>query len=168
MNNQNNPQEVPQVKSVDTPKCKCGGRTALISGNWYFTPDREPYLNGKEEEAKVSDGEEWIIGYKCDDCGSLIDLFSDDRDGYQSRIAELEAENTKLEQRMVTLDAHKRTDRCIREAFHMKVEKLEAERTAMRAIFWEMRSVMKSFDGKLFIETGSYLSNKIEQALNSK
>lgn len=94
-NNQNSPQEVPQVKSVecDTPKCKCGGRTALIRGQWCFSPDREPYLNGVEEESKVSEGDEWIIGYKCDDCGHLMDLFADDREEYNSRIAELEKQN---------------------------------------------------------------------------
>ena len=63
-------------KTHDTNKCeKCGGRTALISGQWYFNPDPEPYLNGKTEGAETSIDEAWISGSVCDDCGNVQDLF---------------------------------------------------------------------------------------------
>lgn len=94
-NNQNNQQEVPQVKSVDTPKCKCGGRAALSSGRWYYEPDEEPYESGKNEVAKVPEGDAWVHGFICDDCGSVQSLFVDEN-SYQSRIAELEAKNKEL------------------------------------------------------------------------
>jgi hypothetical protein len=62
----------------DTKQCKeCGGRTALIHGSFYYEPDSEPYMNGVEEEAKVSTGECWVGGYKCDDCGNIQDLWSE-------------------------------------------------------------------------------------------
>jgi hypothetical protein len=61
---------------VDTEKCKeCGGRTALIHGSFYYEPDSEPYMNGVTEEAKVIEGECWVGGYKCDDCGNIQGLW---------------------------------------------------------------------------------------------
>lgn len=60
----------------DTHKCKeCGGRTALITGSFYYEPDAEPYENGIEEEAKTGTGECWAGGYKCDDCGNIQGLW---------------------------------------------------------------------------------------------
>ena len=60
----------------DTKKCKeCGGRTALITGSFYYEPDAEPYENGIEEEAKAGTGECWVGGYKCDDCGNIQGLW---------------------------------------------------------------------------------------------
>ena len=62
--------------NVDTKTCKvCGGRTALVTGEFYYDPDAEPYQNGIKEEAKVQSGECWVGGYKCDDCGSIQDLW---------------------------------------------------------------------------------------------
>jgi len=72
---------LPKEQSVtdepsDTHKCKeCGGRTALIHGSFYYEPDSEPYMSGVEEEAKVSTGECWVGGYKCDDCGNIQGLW---------------------------------------------------------------------------------------------
>lgn len=60
----------------DTEVChKCGGRTALVTGSFYYEPDAEPYENGIEEEAKVGTGECWAGGYKCDDCGNVQGLW---------------------------------------------------------------------------------------------
>ena len=59
----------------DTNKCeKCGGRTALISGQWYFNPDQEPYLNGKIEGAETSIDKAWISGEICDNCNHIQSL----------------------------------------------------------------------------------------------
>ena len=47
-------------KACDSQKCeKCGCRTALITGIFYYEPDDEPYNNGVTEEAKVEGGEGW-------------------------------------------------------------------------------------------------------------
>jgi hypothetical protein len=63
---------------TDNNKCeKCNSRTALISGYWYFQPDSEPYMNGIQKESLVNEGEQWINGLKCDDCGHIQDLFVD-------------------------------------------------------------------------------------------
>lgn len=63
---------------TDTPKCsKCGGRTALISGYWNYTPDDEPYMNGVHEKVSYSEGDEWIHGYRCDDCNIIQGTWSD-------------------------------------------------------------------------------------------
>ena len=62
----------------DTNKCeKCGGRTALISGQWYFNPDQEPYLNGKIEDAETNIDEAWITGEVCDNCNHIQSLSFD-------------------------------------------------------------------------------------------
>lgn len=62
----------------DTPKCKiCGGRTALISGTFYYDPDAEPYKNGVEEDAKIESGDCWVGGYECDDCGNIQGLWTE-------------------------------------------------------------------------------------------
>lgn len=61
---------------ADTNKCeKCGGRTALISGQWYFKPDPEPYLSGIIEDAEENIDEAWINGEICDDCSHIQNLF---------------------------------------------------------------------------------------------
>jgi len=66
------------MKKSDTNKCeKCGGRTALISGEWTFTPDSEPYLNGKIEDAKTTIDEAWIVGQVCDDCNHIQNIISE-------------------------------------------------------------------------------------------
>jgi hypothetical protein len=58
---------------VDTDKCeKCGSRTALVSGQWYHEMDSEPYMSGK----KIND-EDWIHGFKCDDCGHLQGIWDE-------------------------------------------------------------------------------------------
>lgn len=63
-------------QAAERQKCeKCGGRTALCSGMWYYDPDDEPYLNGVREKAKINSGEDWIHGFKCDDCGHLQKLW---------------------------------------------------------------------------------------------
>lgn len=61
-----------KASDFDTRACeKCGGRTALVTGQFYYEPDSEPYKNGIEEEAMVDSGECWVGGYKCDDCGHV-------------------------------------------------------------------------------------------------
>jgi hypothetical protein len=60
----------------DTHKClECGGRTALITGTFYYEQDAEPYMSGIEEDAKVSSGDCWVGGYICDDCGNVQGLW---------------------------------------------------------------------------------------------
>lgn len=62
----------------DTKKCHvCGGRTALVTGYFNYEPDREPYQSGIEEESMVTDGECWVGGYKCDDCGNVQGLWQE-------------------------------------------------------------------------------------------
>lgn len=71
-------QKAPEDKPTDTKDCKeCGGRTALIHGSFYYEPDSEPYMSGIEEEAKVSTGECWVSGYKCDECGNIHGLWTE-------------------------------------------------------------------------------------------
>lgn len=50
---------------------KCGGRLALVTGNFYYEPDEEPYLPDVQEEAIAKGGECELIAYKCDLCGHL-------------------------------------------------------------------------------------------------
>lgn len=99
MDNKTKPQDnVPQVKSVEEPKqkCnKCGGRTALISGIWYYSPDQEPYENGVIEPTERNESEAYMNGFICDDCDTIQDVFVDE-ENYKSRIAELEASNAKM------------------------------------------------------------------------
>ena len=62
--------------SCDTHKCsKCDGRTALITGNFSYDADNEPYNSGTEETANVESGDCWVGGYKCDDCGHVQGLW---------------------------------------------------------------------------------------------
>ena len=61
-----------QNTATDNPVCeKWGGRTAFISGVFYYTQDSEPYLAGKEEESYKSEGECNISGFICDDCENI-------------------------------------------------------------------------------------------------
>lgn len=63
-------------ESYDTQKCeKCGGRTALVTGTFYYDTDAEPYENGIEEEAEVESGECWVGGYICENCGNVQGLW---------------------------------------------------------------------------------------------
>lgn len=63
-------------KETDSPICeKCKGRTSLVSGQFYYDPDREPYLNGKEEASLITSGDCHVIGYVCDNCGHIQGLF---------------------------------------------------------------------------------------------
>lgn len=60
----------------DAPKCeKCESRTALITGNFYYEPDYEPYNSGVEEDAKIEGGEAWVVGWKCDSCRHIQNLW---------------------------------------------------------------------------------------------
>lgn len=59
---------------VNNPCPNCGNRSALITGRWYYEPDKEPYQSGVEEEAKTNDGDAWLVGYKCDDCGTIHNI----------------------------------------------------------------------------------------------
>jgi hypothetical protein len=62
--------------SYDSQKCeKCGGRTALVTGTFYYDADDEPYNNGVEEDAKVESGDCWVGGFKCDDCENVQGLW---------------------------------------------------------------------------------------------
>lgn len=64
------------VKEPNTPKCNtCGGRTALMVGDYTYYPDDEPYTNGVEEESIAEGGEVELSCYKCDSCGNLQDFF---------------------------------------------------------------------------------------------
>ena len=65
----------------DTPKCKiCGGRTATVSGVFYYEQDREPYMADVEEEAKCGDGECHVCAFVCDDCGNVQGLSTDEQE----------------------------------------------------------------------------------------
>ena len=62
-------------KEPTTQKCdKCGGRTALMVGDYTYCPDDEPYTNGVQEESIAEDGEVKLSCYKCDSCGNLQDF----------------------------------------------------------------------------------------------
>lgn len=67
----------PEIESCsDTPKCtECEGRTALITGTFYYSPDAEPYNNGIEEQAGTGEGDCWVGGYKCDNCSHVQGLW---------------------------------------------------------------------------------------------
>lgn len=68
---------IPDVSgSYDSKQCsECGGRTALITGNFTYDADSEPYNNGVEEEAKIESSDCWVGGFKCDDCGHVQGLW---------------------------------------------------------------------------------------------
>ncbi len=62
----------------DNKKCKkCGGRTALVSGQFYYNADQEPYKNGVIERAERPEGDEYVHGLLCDKCGRLTQLWQD-------------------------------------------------------------------------------------------
>ena len=62
--------------SYDSQKCtECGGRTALITGQFYYDANAEPYNTGVKEDAKTESGDCWVGGYKCDDCGHVQGLW---------------------------------------------------------------------------------------------
>lgn len=151
-------------KSADTPKCKCGGRTALISGQWYYSPDTEPYENGIQEKSKVSDDEEWIIGFKCDDCDSIQDVFVDE-ENYKSEINNLQSRITQLERRNKHLQEYKDEERLRRSNFALTVNKLQEEnhkyKEALEKIQqWQMDYVEIARSTKVY--------QLAEQALNPK
>lgn len=56
---------------------KCGGRLALISGNFYFEADAEPYESGIEEDVVFEKNKEQINGFICDDCQTVQKLWSE-------------------------------------------------------------------------------------------
>lgn len=65
-------------KDFDTNVCnKCGGRTALVTGTYFYHQDDEPYNNGVEEESLVEDGECWIGAFMCDKCGNIQDFWTE-------------------------------------------------------------------------------------------
>lgn len=70
---------ISDTPKVDTDKCeKCGGRTALISGQWCHEMDSEPYMSGEKIDDKDrKTGEDWIHGFKCDDCGHLQGIWDE-------------------------------------------------------------------------------------------
>ena len=60
------------IKFLKIRKCKkCGGRLALVTGDFQYEPDEEPYLSGVQEEAIAKGGYCELIAYKCDLCGHL-------------------------------------------------------------------------------------------------
>jgi hypothetical protein len=64
--------EKSDIEFLKIMKCKkCGGRLALVTGNFYYEPDEEPYLPDVQEEAIAKGGECELIAYKCDLCGHL-------------------------------------------------------------------------------------------------
>lgn len=66
-------------KNCDTPPCeKCKQRTATVSGNFNYSPDSEPYLNGVREKSLVSDGDAWLIAFVCDNCGHVQGFHCED------------------------------------------------------------------------------------------
>lgn len=72
--------------TTDNPKCEiCGGRTALISGPFYYEQDSEPYIAGVEEEAESGSGECEVSGFICDGCSSIQGLFTPPSDGASNK-----------------------------------------------------------------------------------
>lgn len=68
--------KLPVSGSYDSETCnKCGGRTALITGQFYYDADDEPYNNGIIEDAEIESGDCWVGGYKCDNCGHIQGLW---------------------------------------------------------------------------------------------
>ncbi len=65
--------------SDNDPCKKCGGRTALVSGIFYFEQDQEPYKSGIHETAINESGDFYLHGTVCDDCNELSNLCDDDR-----------------------------------------------------------------------------------------
>lgn len=76
-NNGNPPDDKANVsRSYDSEKCdKCGGRTALVTGQFYYEPEAEPYMNGKTEACLVKSGDCWVGGFICDSCGNVQGLW---------------------------------------------------------------------------------------------
>ena len=69
------------TKISDTPMCKyCGGRTATVSGVFYYEQDSEPYVAGIEEEAECGNGECHVCAFVCDDCGKVQGLSTDEQE----------------------------------------------------------------------------------------
>lgn len=54
---------------------KCGGRLALVTGTFFYSPHAEPYESGILEKSIVTESEVWIGAFKCDKCGNIQDLF---------------------------------------------------------------------------------------------
>lgn len=64
--------EKSDIEFIKIMKCKkCGGRLALVTGEFSYEPDEEPYESGVIEKAKVNGGYCNLIAYKCDECGHL-------------------------------------------------------------------------------------------------
>jgi hypothetical protein len=59
------------TKSDNKPCIKCKGRTALIAGYFTYSPDDEPYLNGKREPAVCQPGEIFLTATICDKCNNV-------------------------------------------------------------------------------------------------
>lgn len=69
--NQSEMEEIEET-NTDTPKCeKCKGRTALVTGNFSYHVDDEPYKSGISEQAISEDGDCWLGAHKCDECGNI-------------------------------------------------------------------------------------------------
>lgn len=56
---------------------KCGGRLALVTGTFFYSPHAEPYESGVVEEPIATEGETWVGAYKCDKCGHIQNLFTE-------------------------------------------------------------------------------------------
>jgi hypothetical protein len=61
--------------AVICPKCK--NKTALVKGTFYFDADEEPYESGESIELNLN-GEQWINGHYCEECGVMIEVWDDD------------------------------------------------------------------------------------------
>lgn len=94
---------------------KCGNKTALVSGTYYFSADSEPYESGKELDIDLEKDERLHAQY-CETCESLSEFFCDENpitgNRYQKqnevlreRVAELE---DKLRECKVILENRER------------------------------------------------------------
>ena len=45
---------------------KCGGRLALVTGTFFYSPHAEPYESGILEKSIVTESEVWIGSFKGD------------------------------------------------------------------------------------------------------
>jgi len=86
--------------------CKCKGRTALVSGFWFYTPDQEPYENGKEEDSEVGDSEAYMNGFVCDECNTIQGVFIDEQK-YLSAMHALQAKSDRLQAELEQVKAER-------------------------------------------------------------
>lgn len=102
----------------DTQSCEaCGGRTALVKGNWYFAPDAEPYVSGTEESAPFQEMEEYVHGYVCDECERVQGMWIDDQEPIKQPSPTPSGEVMSLEECLdkfaTEMYGYKKFERCV-------------------------------------------------------